>query len=139
MLEQIKRISKQTGEAETPTRFLFGTVTKLSPLTVFVDSRFYLSGPGLVMLKELSGHRHTVPQHATVPVGDHTHILPQAVTQEANTHTHNIPQSETNGAGGHTHEIAKWDTEIAEGLTVGDKVVLLRNQGGQQYLILGRV
>lgn len=79
MLEQIKRISKQTGEAETPTRFLFGTVTKLSPLTVFVDSRFYLSGPALISLLD-------TPSPA-----------------------------------------------------VGDKVVLLRNRGGQQYLILGRV
>lgn len=83
MLEQIKRISKQTGEAETPTRFLFGTVTKLSPLTVFVDSRFYLSSAALVRLKE--------------------------------------------------------SEQAAGALAIGDKVVLLRNQGGQQYLILGRV
>lgn len=82
MLEQIKQISRQTGEAETPTRFLFGTVTKLSPLTVFVDSRFYLSGPGLAELRRAEG---------------------------------------------------------GEPLAEGDKVVLLRNQGGQQYLILGRV
>ena len=82
MLEQIKQISRQTGEAETPTRFLFGTVAKPSPLTVFVDSRFYLSGPGLLELKGPEG---------------------------------------------------------GEPLAEGDKVVLLRNQGGQQYLILGRV
>ncbi|MEA4933389.1 MAG: DUF2577 domain-containing protein [Lawsonibacter sp.] len=109
MLEQIKRISKQTGEAETPTRFLFGTVTKLSPLTVFVDSRFYLTGPGLVVLKELSGHHHTVPKQNTEETQLHSHMVPEQTTEDT-------------GA-----------------LAVGDKVVLLRNQGGQQYLILGRV
>ena len=109
MLEQIKRISRQTGEAETPTRFLFGTVTKLSPLTVFVDSRFYLSGPGLAALRELDGHSHTVSAQST---------------GETQLHVHEVPEQ---------------DTEDAGALAVGDKVVLLRNQGGQQYLMIGRV
>ena len=33
----------------------------------------------------------------------------------------------------------QFDSNIAEALKVGDKVVLLRNYGGQEYLILGRL
>lgn len=78
MLEQIKKISKRTGEAATPARFLFGEVSKLKPLTVQVEELLPISAPALVVLK---------------------------------------------GAG----------------FSVGDKVILLRDYGGQRYLILGCV
>lgn len=94
-----------------PARFLFGTVSKTDPLTVFVDNRFPLSGPALVVLRELLGHTHVVPQLRTESADGHTHAVPQNVTEKENT----------------------------AGLSVGDEVVLLRNQGGQSYLILGRV
>lgn len=48
MLEELKKIVKQTEDANVPARFLFGEVKKLSPLTVLVDNRFYLSPPALV-------------------------------------------------------------------------------------------
>lgn len=56
MLEELKKVVKQTEEANVPARFLFGEVKKLSPLTVLVDNRFYLSPPALVVLKEMYGH-----------------------------------------------------------------------------------
>ena len=56
MLEELKKIVKQTEAANVPARFLFGEVKKLSPLTVLVDNRFYLSPPALVVLKEMYGH-----------------------------------------------------------------------------------
>lgn len=40
MLEELKKIVKQTEAANVPARFLFGEVKKLSPLTVLVDNRF---------------------------------------------------------------------------------------------------
>ena len=55
MLEELKKIVKQTEAANVPARFLFGEVKKLSPLTVLVDNRFYLSPPALVVLKEMYG------------------------------------------------------------------------------------
>lgn len=111
MLELMKQIANQTGEAMVPARFLFGTVTKTDPLTVFVDNRFPLSSPALVVLRELNGHTHAVPQSGTEAANGHSHLVPQNITEKENT----------------------------AGLTEGDKVVLLRNQGGQSYLILGRI
>lgn len=43
--------------------------------------------------------------------------------------------------GTHTHTLAGQPTgpDVYTGLAAGDKVVLLRNQGGQEFLVLGRV
>ena len=102
MLEELKKVVKQTEDANVPARFL-------SPLTVLVDNRFYLSQPALVVLKEMYGHKHVVPGHSTEV------------------------------ASNHSHGVMQFDSNIAEALKVGDKVVLLRNYGGQEYLILGRL
>ena len=106
MIEQLKKIAQQTGNAQVPTRFLYGLVTKTAPLTVLVDGRFQLSGDDLV---QLADHRH--------PVLDRQ-------TEQAQNHSHHIEVCETEPEGR---------------LLVGDKVVLLRNLGGQEYLLLGRV
>ena len=45
----------------------------------------------------------------------------------------------TEVASNHSHGVMQFDSNIAEALKVGDKVVLLRNYGGQEYLILGRL
>lgn len=109
MLEELKKIVKQTEEANVPACFLSGEVTSLSPLTVFVDNRFHLTSPALITLKEMYGHKHVVPGHST----------------------------ET--ASNHSHGVKSFDSNIAEALKVGDKVALFRNYGGQEYLILGRL
>lgn len=76
LLDTMKQVAQATNDAGAPTAFLFGTVTKASPLTIRVDNRFDISGDAIVVMKEFA---------------------------------------------------------------VGDKVVLLRNMGGQSFLVLGRV
>lgn len=78
MLNTIKKISAQTGQAAVPAAFMYGSIISVNPIRVWVDSRFEIGKEVLVTFKDLT-------------------------------------------------------------LTAGDKVVLLRNQGGQQYLILGRI
>lgn len=50
-----------------------------------------------------------------------------------------ITSAITEVASNHSHGVMQFDSNIAEALKVGDKVVLLRNYGGQEYLILGRL
>jgi D-serine deaminase-like pyridoxal phosphate-dependent protein len=54
-------------------------------------------------------------------------------------HKHVVPRHSTEVASNHSHGVMQFDSNIAEALKVGDKVVLLRNYGGQEYLILGRL
>lgn len=97
LLETMKQVAQATNDAGMPTAFLFGSVTKTSPLTIRVDNRFDISGDAIVVMKEF--------QAGFYPT--------------------------------HYHTDAK--SEYYYGLAVGDKVVLLRNAGGQAFLVLGRV
>ena len=40
LLDTMKKVAEQTGQAGVPTAFLFGTVTSTSPLVIRVDNRF---------------------------------------------------------------------------------------------------
>lgn len=78
LLDTMKQVAQATNDAGMPTAFLFGSVTKTSPLTIRVDNRFEISGDAIVVMKEFQS-------------------------------------------------------------AAGDKVVLLRNAGGQTFLVLGKV
>lgn len=146
MLDQIKRISKQTAEAGSPTAWFFGLVTATEPLTIRVDNRFDIGEAQLVVMRqfragEYQTHTHTINAHSHT-IDPHTHKVPAHATQTAGDgpHSHGVDPVET----GQT-PLTSNDTpltsnpEVYFGLAVGDKVVLLRNAGGQQFLILGRV
>lgn len=105
LVETMKKIAKQTNEAGAPVAIMFGTVTRVSPLTVRVDNRFDIAEEALIVMKDFKTGFN--PTHY---------------------HTSNAGNTDT-GA----------NSEYYYGLKTGEKVVLLRNQGGQQFLILGRV
>ena len=119
MLETMKKIAQQTSEAATPAAFMFGTVTKIEPVQILVDNRFYIDESVLVIPRELRKDE---------AYRTHTHKIPG--------HTHSVP-----GVPALTTSEKELETgeEVYSGLQVGDKVVLLRNYGGQEYLVIGRV
>lgn len=64
LLETMKQVAQATSDAGMPTAFLFGSVTKTSPLTIRVDNRFDISGDAIVVMKEFQAgfyptHYHT--------------------------------------------------------------------------------
>ena len=64
LLETMKQVAQATNDAGMPTAFLFGSVTKTSPLTIRVDNRFDISGDAIVVMKEFQAgfyptHYHT--------------------------------------------------------------------------------
>lgn len=116
MLEQIKRIAAQTDAAGVPTMIMFGVVKAASPLTIYVDNRFEINESAIILPREfragaLSTHTHTVSPHS-----------------------HTIPGADSTG-----DSAPVTAGEVYHGLTVGEKLVLLRNHGGQEYLVLGRL
>lgn len=132
MLDQIKRISQQTADAGSPTMWLFGQVTSKDPLTIRVDNRFDIGEAQLVIPKEL--------QAGYYPTHRHTGFSGSPSTKEASggageaafaSHSHVLKDNYQTNTGA--------TSEYYYGLAVGDKVILLRNAGGQQFLVLGRV
>lgn len=132
LLDVMKKTAEQSQGAAVPAAFMFGNVTALSPLTIRVDNRFDISGEAIVVPKEYRAGYY--------PTHRHTGFADSPTTE-----------SRSGGAGeaafaGHDHVLKdtyKTNTDRTSeeyyGLAVGDKVVLLRNHGGQSFLVLGRV
>lgn len=132
LLDTMKQVAEQAQGVNVPAAFMFGQVTSTSPLTIRVDNRFDISGNAVVLMKEFRGGEYATHTHTIDP---HDHTVPQRSTQAAGEgpHTHTVPSVQTEKTGLTTNP------EVYFGLAVGDKVVLLRNQGGQSFLVLGRV
>ena len=59
LLDTMKQVAGQTQNANVPAAFLFGTVTKKSPLTIRVDNRFDISGdPVWVIVVSITAPTH---------------------------------------------------------------------------------
>lgn len=112
LLDLVKQAGAGAVEAGNPVNILFGTVTKASPLEVNVDQRFTLT--------------------------EEFFIIPERITRyEVDLkHTH---QYTDDGSDMTTAEALPVKIIIRSGLQVGDKVLLCRVQGGQQYVILDKV
>jgi hypothetical protein len=132
MLEILKKISETTNESGSPTMWFFGKVTAKSPLTIRVDSRFDIGEAQLVVPKELRAGYYITHKHTGFKDSPST-VEASGGSGEAAfaSHSHTLKNTyQTN-----TDETS----EYYYGLDVGDKVILLRNAGGQQFLVLGRV
>lgn len=66
LLDTMKQVAGQTQNANVPAAFMFGTVTKTSPLTIRVDNRFDISGDAIVLMKEFkAGAIRPTPTQST--------------------------------------------------------------------------
>ncbi len=113
LVSLIKKAAVDAVEGEKPAGVLFGTVTSVSPLQVNVEQRLTLSGEMLALT---------------------SNVMDYSVELGINWQT---------GSGGdpsHSHAVTGTKTAtVKNGLKIGEKVVLLRMQGGQRFLILDRV
>ena len=132
LLDVMKKTAEQSQGAAVPAAFMFGNVTALSPLTIRVDNRFDISGEAIVVPKELQAGYYPTHYHTGMKGGPSTEEKGGGSGEAAfASHSHvlkNNYQTNTDKA-----------SEYYYGLAVGDKVILLRNQGGQAFLVLGRV
>lgn len=132
LLETMKKVAENTNNAGAPAAWFFGKVTKTSPLTIRVDNRFDISGDVIVVPKELQAGYYPTHYHTGFKDGPSTMAQGGGSGEAAfASHSHTLKNSyKTN-----TDETS----EYYYGLAVGDKVILLRNRGGQAFLVLGRV
>jgi hypothetical protein len=116
LLDLIKRAARDAVAAAGPVQVHVGSVVSADPLSVQVDQRFTLTAEFLLVPEQLI--------HYEVELR----------------HTHGYLDVSESGTGpGQTEEALPTPVVIRRGLAVGDKLLLLRVQGGQQYVILDRV
>lgn len=117
----------------------YGTVTSISPLKVQITNQFVIPQSLLVVPEHLTNRKISVTLNLeSETAGTHTHNYSGATTTDEN-HSHNF-DGETKSGGSHSHTINGTHTiTINNALKVGDRVALLRKQGGQSYFILDRI
>jgi len=120
LLSLFKQAALQAIEASKPVKVCFGKVISITPLEIAVEQKLFLKKKQLILTRNVTDFQMemTVEDWET-----------ERETRESEGIT--VPF--------HSHKITgKKKITFHSGLAVGDKVVLLREQGGQKYLILGR-
>ena len=116
----LKKLINQTTQASKPTALIKGEVTSIGPVTVKVEGRFEISAPFL----ELT---HNVKDYYVDITVSHT------------------TENRSGGAGyaefqSHNHDYkGRKKILIHNGLKVGEFVWLIRQEGGQVFVVLDRV
>lgn len=121
-LELVKRAAVNAVKADSPMGFCYGIVTSASPVRIQVDQKKILTEAQLILTNNV---RDYVVDMTTMPAFHET-------------------EEEGGGAGdqafaAHKHRYQgrkKWKVHLA--LKAGEKVILLRCDGGQKYIVLDR-
>ena len=119
-LNDIKRAAIEAVRAEKPFAFVLGTVTSASPLKIKVDQKLELTAAQLILTNAVRDFtvRMTV---------DHQTESASGGSGDASFASHK-----------HTYKGTKaYRVHLA--LKAGEKVIMLRTDGGQKYVILDRV
>lgn len=111
MSKIIKRMVKETMENEKPTRLMYGKVESTNPLKVNVEQRLMLDRNFLVLTDHLTRKSTTI----------------------------SFRDNYRNSNDDLTHTTRTAEVVFDNSLRVGDKVALLREQGGQKFLIIDKV
>ena len=142
MTDAIKQVFKAAMDNSAPMQIMFGVVTQEQPLAILVENRLTISGEMIVAPKEYKkGYYDT-----------HKHRL-AAVTGGEDPKTGEVKPPEGSAATtveNHIHVLKDeyWtnnednsakEREFYYGLKAGEQVILLRDAGGQRFLVVGRL
>ena len=111
LVRAMKKAGMEAVGADSPVSVCFGKVTSTSPLKVSVDQKMTLGAAQLVLTRNVTDYEVSV----TV----------EWETETSNEHAHALNNEKK--------------MTIHNSLVKGDEVVLLRQQGGQKYIIIDRV
>lgn len=144
LIEIIKVAAMDAIENSKPSDLKFGTVTSVSPLKVMISNNFILPESLLIVPQHLTDYSVVTNvgsggdgNSSGTTGGSSVDMYVIGETLMVNT-TAGVSVIDTDS----TDEVDNVDDRnltVYNGLTVGDKVVLLRNQGGTSYLILDRI
>lgn len=118
--DMVKRIANNVFNSRQPTDIYFGTVTGVSPLEITLDQKTVLTAPFLVLCRNVT--EFTLDETVN-------HLVEK---YQGGSHDPSFQA--------HDHQYAgRKPFTLHLGLTLGEKVVLLKQQGGQKFLIIDRV
>ena len=125
----VKVIKKSAIEAvknSKPTDIFYGTVQSISPLTIFIDQKLILSEKFLIIPESLTDYETEISF-------DDSSVKQVFTTWNMEETSESTPSKIS------FKEKIKHKITVYNSLKVGEKVILLRQQGGQKYMVLDRV
>ncbi len=112
LLNAIKKAGIEGVGAGNPVNILTGEVKSVNPIAVLVDQRFILDADFLVIPESLTRYEIDLKHFHTYPADTNSEKTETAINDKI---------------------------VIRHGLAVGNKVLLIRVQGGQKYVISDKV
>ena len=124
LTKAIKRAALDAQKASKPVEVCFGKVTSASPLKILVEQKLPLGEGQLILTRNVTNFK--------------TYIT------GGNVKNYYYTGSDTDGGTApvvpsHVHAIGKVQITVHNGLVVGDEVILIRQQGGQKYIVVDRI
>lgn len=122
--KKIKKAAIEAQESTKPVEICFGKVTSASPLKILVEQKLPLGEGQLILTRNVTNFK--------------TYIT------GGNVKNYYYTGNDTDGGTApvvpsHVHAIGKVQITVHNGLVVGDEVILIRQQGGQKYIVVDRI
>lgn len=143
LLNIVKKASLDAVNASQPSDFYFGKVTSASPLKILVEQKMTLGAAQLVLTRNVTDFKTNVTVNWSTgnALDTHEHGFSGDIGSGGeDSHTHSLSGNVESVDLTHSHSISgKKELTIHNALQVGDEVILLKQKGGQKYLVLDRV
>lgn len=137
LLNIIKKAAMDAVNTSQPSDFCYGKIISVSPLKISIEQKMTLGVAQLVLTRNVTDY--TISVNVNWNTND-----------SLSTHNHQISGSDNRGDSinfssqdvnlQHQHDIkGTKEITIHNALKVGEEVILLKQKGGQKYLVLDRV
>lgn len=127
LTKAIKRAAVDAVKAEKPVEICFGKVKGISPLEILVEQKMLLGSAQLILSHHLTDYKiQMTVDHYTENITD----------DGQNTNADDDLSSLMSHR--HAYKGIKEFT-VHNGLGVGDEVILIRQQGGQKYIVVDKI
>lgn len=128
--------TKRLMDQQMLTDVTFGVVSKVNPLEITLDSKVPLPEAFLTLTNAVKDH--TVDITVSWATVEDDYLKPDHTHGNGNNGSPTTSTSDFNTT--HKHDIkGRKRIIVHNGLTVGERVILLRKSGGQDYVVLDRV
>lgn len=123
LMKTVKRAALDAVNASKPVEICFGKVTSASPLKILVEQKMTLGKEQLILTRNVTDFKTSITG--------------------GNIQNYYYTGSNLSGSApvspSHVHAMGKLQITVHNGLVVGDEVILLRQQGGQKYVVVDRI
>lgn len=123
LVDTLKRAAVEAVEAKKPVNVYFGEVVSVSPLKINVEQKMILGEKQLILSRNVTDFK------TKITAGN---IKNYYYTGDVNSGTAPVSPS-------HVHAVGTIEVTVHNGLAVGDKVIILRQQEGQKFIVADRI